>query len=335
MLLERDLKFNSQMLLDLIMRFHQNEHYDQLNSFKENENLRTLDIDTLKLRLEKSLGIKIDDLVKMLNRDLNRPDFVKIAHIGIIIANEEVADEMEPPRKKKKKRSEKPNVPSSTCADSLLKNKDTINDRISELESLLQSTKDSKQKDSLRDSLASFLFNLDPKRTLDDALPSDVRGYFFRPLASSQNEILDAPFSSSAANARLKLYLKELDLWEGETPHSARKIEILKKSLNVDVVAQDLREVKEYAARSSEINVDTMQLKLVHLDEVARKVNDSNRELYSMVSDEQYLVEPRVWEFSDSFKPYEVVKRCSMQYANKNKDTVKYDDVEFDPVRSR
>ncbi|CAG2184854.1 unnamed protein product [Mytilus edulis] len=47
-------------------------------------------------------------------------------------------------------------------------------------------------------------------------------GYFFRPLASSQNEILDAPFTSSAANARLKLYLKDLDLWEGETPHSAR-----------------------------------------------------------------------------------------------------------------
>lgn len=47
-------------------------------------------------------------------------------------------------------------------------------------------------------------------------------GYFFRPLASSQHEILDAPFSSSAANARLKLYLKDLDLWEGETPHSTR-----------------------------------------------------------------------------------------------------------------
>jgi len=61
------------------------------------------------------------------------------------------------------------------------------------------------------------------------------------------------------------------------------EIENLKKGLNVDVVAQALREVKEYAARSSEINVDTMQLKLMHLDEVARRVNDSNRELYSMV----------------------------------------------------
>ncbi|CAC5380820.1 MTH [Mytilus coruscus] len=126
-------------------------------------------------------------------------------------------------------------------------------------------------------------------------------GYFFRPLASSQNDILDAPFSSSAANAKLKLYLKDLDMWEGETPHSTRSGCALtlawlgiksrsvvrdrnheKNSLNVDVVSQALREVKEYAARSSEINVDSMHLKLMHLDEVARRVNDSKRELYSM-----------------------------------------------------
>jgi hypothetical protein len=45
------------------------------------------------------------------------------------------------------------------------------------------------------------------------------------------------------------------------------EIENLKKGINVDVVAQALRDVKEYAARSSEVNVDTMQLKLMHLDE--------------------------------------------------------------------
>ena len=44
------------------------------------------------------------------------------------------------------------------------------------------------------------------------------------------------------------------------------EIENLKKGINVDVVAQALRDVKEYAARSSEVNVDTMQLKLMHLD---------------------------------------------------------------------
>ncbi|CAG2184853.1 unnamed protein product [Mytilus edulis] len=141
MLLQRDLKFNLQKMLDLIMKFHENEHndYDQLNSFKEDEDLRTLDVDTLKLRLEKSLGIQIDDL--------------------------------------------------STCADSLLKNKDTINDRISELEILLQSTKYSKQKDSLRDSLVSFLSNLEPKRTLDDALPSDIRRFLVVKDASGKTQI--------------------------------------------------------------------------------------------------------------------------------------------------
>ena len=51
----------------------------------------------------------------------------------------------------------------------------------------------------------------------------------------------------------------------------------------MDVVAQALRDVKEYAARSSEVNVDTMQLKLMHLDEVARRVNHSHKELFSLV----------------------------------------------------
>jgi len=112
MLLERDLKFNSQMMLNLIMRFNANEHYDQLHSFKENEDLRTLDVDTIKLRIEKSLGIQIEELKKMLNKDLDRSDFVKVAHIGIQIASEDGLEEQEPPRKKNKKQCEKPNVPS-------------------------------------------------------------------------------------------------------------------------------------------------------------------------------------------------------------------------------
>ena len=61
------------------------------------------------------------------------------------------------------------------------------------------------------------------------------------------------------------------------------EIENLRKGINVDVVAQALRDVKEYAARSSEVNVDTLQLKLMHLDEVARRVNHSYKELFSLV----------------------------------------------------
>lgn len=61
-----------------------------------------------------------------------------------------------------------------------------------------------------------------------------------------------------------------------------RQIDELKKSLNKDSVEQALREVKEYAGRSSELNIDTLQLKLMHLDEVARRASHENRELYAI-----------------------------------------------------
>ena len=89
------------------MRFNANEHYDQLRSLKENEDLRTLDVDTIKLRIE-----KIEELKKMLNKDLERSDCVQVAHIGIQIASEDGLEEQEPQRKKNKKQCEKPNVPS-------------------------------------------------------------------------------------------------------------------------------------------------------------------------------------------------------------------------------
>ena len=68
-----------------------------------------------------------------------------------------------------------------------------------------------------------------------------------------------------------------------QTSQLMAEIENLKKGINMDVVAQALRDVKEYAARSSEVNVDTMQLKLMHLDEMARRVNHSDKELFSLV----------------------------------------------------
>ena len=47
------------------------------------------------------------------------------------------------------------------------------------------------------------------------------RGYLFRP-ATPQGEILDAPFSSTAAEARLKGYLKEMWSDDGETIHNTQ-----------------------------------------------------------------------------------------------------------------
>jgi len=62
-----------------------------------------------------------------------------------------------------------------------------------------------------------------------------------------------------------------------------KEIEELKKDLNVDSVAQALREVKEYAARAVDLNIDTLQIKLMHLDEVGRRTRHDDRELFSMV----------------------------------------------------
>ena len=47
------------------------------------------------------------------------------------------------------------------------------------------------------------------------------QGYLFRP-TSSQGAVLDAPFSSSAAEARLKVYLQEMGCDSGETLHGFR-----------------------------------------------------------------------------------------------------------------
>ena len=54
----------------------------------------------------------------------------------------------------------------------------------------------------------------------------------------------------------------------------------MKKSLSVDTVANALRDVKEYAARASEINIDTLQMKLMHLDEMGRRYDHVDKELY-------------------------------------------------------
>lgn len=52
--------------------------------------------------------------------------------------------------------------------------------------------------------------------------------------------------------------------------------------MNTDSVDIALSDVKEYASRASEINVDTLQIKLMHLDEAARRAGHTNRELYSL-----------------------------------------------------
>lgn len=50
---------------------------------------------------------------------------------------------------------------------------------------------------------------------------SVTNGYLFRP-TDPQGHIVNKPFTSSSAEARLKLYLKEAQIDEGETLHSFR-----------------------------------------------------------------------------------------------------------------
>lgn len=51
----------------------------------------------------------------------------------------------------------------------------------------------------------------------------------------------------------------------------------------MDSVASALRDVKEYAARSKDINIDTLQMKLMHLDETGRRTQHEDKELFSIV----------------------------------------------------
>lgn len=59
-----------------------------------------------------------------------------------------------------------------------------------------------------------------------------------------------------------------------------KEVDEMKKYFTVDSVSQALREVKEYCTRTTDFNVDTLQLKLMHLDEVARRNQHNDRELF-------------------------------------------------------
>lgn len=53
--------------------------------------------------------------------------------------------------------------------------------------------------------------------------------------------------------------------------------------MSVDNVADALREVKVYAAWANEVNVDTLQMELMLLDEMDRRFDHGDKKLYSLV----------------------------------------------------
>ena len=72
-------------------------------------------------------------------------------------------------------------------------------------------------------------------------------GYIFRNLIGS-NKLNEKPLSSQSANARLRLYLQRLKIWEGETPHGMRgACAIMLAQLGVDKDA-----IKAHVGRKSD-----------------------------------------------------------------------------------
>ena len=57
MKLINDHPFDSEKLIDTIVMYQDNEHFESLNCFKEGEKLNTLDKDELVRRLDKSFDI--------------------------------------------------------------------------------------------------------------------------------------------------------------------------------------------------------------------------------------------------------------------------------------
>jgi hypothetical protein len=87
MKLINDHPFDSEMLMDIIVMYQDIEHFETLNLFKEDENLDTLDKDELVRRLDKSFDMKLEKVRKILKKDLDQTDLVKLAHCAIEVAN--------------------------------------------------------------------------------------------------------------------------------------------------------------------------------------------------------------------------------------------------------
>ena len=77
------------MLMDTIVMFQDNEHFETLNCFNEDENLETLDKEELIKRLDKSFDINLEKVRKVLKKDdLDQTDLVKFVHCAIEVANQ-------------------------------------------------------------------------------------------------------------------------------------------------------------------------------------------------------------------------------------------------------
>ena len=103
MILQREVEnISAEMYLDLLLKFNASEHIEDLNSFNEEEDLRSVSEDSLKDYLEKSLAMDLEKLSKMLKKSLSRGDLIKLCHFGIELANVSSSDK----NKKNKRKSD-------------------------------------------------------------------------------------------------------------------------------------------------------------------------------------------------------------------------------------
>ncbi|KAK3102301.1 hypothetical protein FSP39_010350 [Pinctada imbricata] len=87
------------MLMELVIKFRETDHLDDLNDFVENEKIQTLSLDDLKKRLDKSLAINVETLEKVFNEELERKSLIMIASLAIEIANKVPSTTTTPKRK--------------------------------------------------------------------------------------------------------------------------------------------------------------------------------------------------------------------------------------------
>jgi energy-converting hydrogenase A subunit M len=120
MKLINDHPFDSEMLMNTIVMYQDNEHFENLNCFKEDEHLDTLDKDELVRRLDKSFDIKLEKVRKILKKDLDQTDLVKLAHCTIEVANQKCG-----PQKRKH--------PESSATHSSFKKRKTDEPSVSDL----------------------------------------------------------------------------------------------------------------------------------------------------------------------------------------------------------
>ena len=86
-LLIRDVKFTSDMILQLLEKMH-GDFPENLNFFKEGENLECLDSSSLAIKLDKRFGIDTEKMRLLVHKDTWRQgDIVVLAHHAIAIAN--------------------------------------------------------------------------------------------------------------------------------------------------------------------------------------------------------------------------------------------------------